>query len=55
MPRRRSPRLAHKAPVMQAKDVEKSQTGRVPKVTMKIRFPHEARHFILLTLTFNSC
>ena len=29
--------------------------GRVLKVTMKIRFSLKARHFILLTLTFNSC
>ena len=53
------PRVRHawliKRLLWQAKDVEESQTGCVPKVTMKIRFPHEARHFILLTLAFNSC
>lgn len=53
------PRVRHawltKRLLWQAKDVEKSQTGCVPKVTMKIGFSPEARHFRLLTLTFNSC
>lgn len=53
MPRVRHAWLIKHLFVMQAKDVEKSQTGRVPKLTMKIGFSLKAGHFILLTLTFN--